>query len=377
MGTASKRKIDKSQPKPEVLTEAKLADAEKTIRTLKAQIKAGASAFLTTEKVRREIFRMKMHEARPPRWTLPSSDKGTKLAVPCVNWSDWHWGEVVRPAEVNGINEYNLTIANARLRRLVAKIISLCDEHDYKVPGIVVNLGGDMVSGDIHEELEITNELPIMPVALDLLDKLVWALETLADKFKHVWVPAVPGNHGRKTKDRRNKQRQHTNFDWLVYQLLARHFQGDDRFHFYIPDGPDALYKVFHHRYFLTHGDNMGVSGGDGIIGAIGPIMRGTFKMGTQLATLGQVFDTVVMGHWHQYISLRRIMVNNCLKGFDEYAKMNRYVPTPASQALWWTHPRYGIGYTVEVFCDNMKAESSPWFQLPHGEQETRIHITR
>ena len=40
-------------------------------------------------------------------------------------------------------------------------------------PGIVVLLRGDMISGNIHEELQATNQLNTMPTVLLLLGELV------------------------------------------------------------------------------------------------------------------------------------------------------------------------------------------------------------
>jgi len=64
----------------------------------------------------------------------------------------------------------------------------------------------------------------------------------------------------------------------------------------------DAFFKVFDHRFLLTHGDSLGVKGGDGLIGALGPIARGTLKIGKQAARIGRDFDTLLMGHWHAYM---------------------------------------------------------------------------
>jgi predicted phosphodiesterase len=328
------------------------------IRSLQRQLQSIRRDNLSNKEVRESIFGLASRPARPPTWSVLPKTTHVGLAIPTVNFSDWHWGEVVRPEEINGINEFNLAIAVRRLQRLVKKIISLCDEHKgYKYPGINVILGGDMVSGDIHPELENTNEMPLLPTLLHLFDKLVWALSALADHFKHVWVVCVTGNHGRNTKKPQAKNRQYTNFDWLLYQMLERHFKSlkDDRFTFFIPDGFDASFKIYNHRYLLTHGDNLGVAGGDGIIGAIGPIMRGSVKVGMQKRRIGIDFDTIVMGHWHQYIALKKIMVNGTLKGYDEYAMMRRFDPEPPCQALWFTHPKYGIGYTVDILLEEPK----------------------
>ena len=36
--------------------------------------------------------------------------------------------------------------------------------------------------------------------------------------------------------------------------MLNKYFENDDRIEFCIPDGPDALYKVYNTKYLLTHG---------------------------------------------------------------------------------------------------------------------------
>lgn len=78
--------------------------------------------------------------------------------------------------------------------------------------------------------------------------------------------------------------------------------------------------------------------------------MRGAIKTGRSEAEIGRDYDTLLIGHWHQYISTRGLIVNNCLKGYDEFAKLALRAPaTPASQALWFVHPKWGITARWEV----------------------------
>jgi hypothetical protein len=67
-----------------------------------------------------------------------------------------------------------------------------------------------------------------------------------------------------------------------------------------IRDSNDVHYRVYALRFLLNHGDMLGVKGGDGIIGAIGPIMRGEIKKSGQSAALGLKYDINIMKHWHQ-----------------------------------------------------------------------------
>jgi hypothetical protein len=345
-----------------------------TIRDLRAQIANDHREAITDDNVRQAIIGLAAQSPTPPRWMIePRSHKRAVTGTPCVLWSDWHWGEVVDPTQINGVNEFNMAIARDRLRTLVERTVDLCFSHmtNPVYPGIVVCLGGDMISGDIHEELTETNELPVMPAWLDLLGHLEWALRTLADKFGRVRVIGQHGNHGRTTKKPRMKGRAYTNYDWLLYQVLEKHFVAnkDDRVSFFTPANVDAPFNIYGHRYLLTHGDNLGVKGGDGIIGALGPILRGDVKIRNSNGHMGQPFDTLLMGHWHQLLPLwPRVCVNGSLKGYDEFAKLAlRAAPEEPQQALWFTHPERGItcSWPVKLGAKRAEAGRQAWVAWP------------
>jgi hypothetical protein len=180
-----------------------------------------------------------------------------------------------------------------------------------------------------------------------------------------VFVADAPGNHGRVLDHKpRMKRYVFRNADWLIARLLERNFRTDKRVRFASSPSGDVLYRVYGHRYLATHGDALGVRGGDGIIGAIGPIMRGQIKVHTSEAQIGRDFDTLLMGHWHQALWLPRAIVNNTLKGYDEYARRGlRAPPSPPSQLLWFTHPKHGITCRWEVLLEerHKAADASPW----------------
>jgi len=165
------------------------------------------------------------------------------------------------------------------------------------------------------------------------------------------------------------KRLVYESFDWLIYQIVARELEGDSRINFAIPEAGEMLFRVYGRRFFLTHGDMLGTSGGDGIIGALGPITRGAFKVGRQQAALGQDFDVLCIGHWHQSIMLNHLIVSNTLKGFDEYAaKKLRALPSTPSQPLWFEHPRHGRVSTMEVWVEEPgHGEVTDWVSVPAG----------
>lgn len=330
------------------------------IRLLESQVRNLRKEFLTEEEVRRTIFEISGANlvGTQPDWCVTSNSKSSP-GVPMLLMSDWHWAEVVDPKQINGVNEFNMEIARARVERMVKNTIDVCFHHmvnpDY--PGIVLGLAGDLIGGDIHEELMATNEVEVMPTILDLLDVLISVVKSFKAKFKRVFVVGVSGNHGRNTKKIRMKGRNATNFDWLICQLLHRHFQEDPDIHFQIPDGPDAHFRIYNTRYLMTHGDQF--SGGDGVIGPLGPIIRGDHKKRTRNGQIDMDYDVMLMGHWHQYIALKRVIVNSSLKGYDEYAYSNNFPFEEPIQALWFTHPTRGVTSHWPIYVNEKPAVGS------------------
>jgi hypothetical protein len=342
----------------------------KTVKHLEKELRAAqkesADNIAIKEIIGRTAFEASAIE--PPKWISTPLAKPSSPGVPTLFLSDLHWGEVVHPAQINGVNKYNMTIAHERMQYTIETAIHLLRilDRDMDYPGIVVPLGGDMISGNIHDELQATNELNTMPTVLDLYGVLISAITKLADTFGSVFLPCVSGNHGRDTRKIWSKDRNHTSFDWLLYQFLAKHFAADKRITFYIPDGSDAFYRVFDVRYLLTHGDQF--RGGDSIIGPLGPLTRGNQKKLARNTAVDMAYDLMICGHWHQYIHLMRLIVNGSMKGYDEYAYQGNFSFEPPTQALWMTHPKFGITYRMPVFCEKPKAKKiSAWVSTPKG----------
>lgn len=305
-----------------------------------------------------------------PAWAVSPLAKPSSPGVPLLFLSDFHWGEVVHPSQINGVNKFNLAIAHERLNYTIEKaihLLTILDKgRDY--PGIVAVLGGDMISGNIHDELTATNELNTMPTVLDLYGHLIGAIERLAGTFGSVFLPCVSGNHGRDTRKIWGKDRHHTSFDWLLYRFLAKHFQGDKRVSFFVPDSSDALFRIFGTRFLLTHGDQF--RGGDSIIGALGPLTRGNQKKQARNQAIGAEYDVMICGHWHQYIHNARLIVNGSLKGYDEYAYQNNFGFEIPQQALFIVHPRHGITYRMPVGCEQpAKGRDAPWVSFSASNQ--------
>jgi hypothetical protein len=259
--------------------------------------------------------------------------------------------------EMEGLNCYNREIAVMRLEKWAQNVIKLSRHYlsGVSYDGIVVILGGDIFTGDIHEELALTNEDTMIGSLLFWSEQVAAALQLLTDEFGKCFVTSVVGNHGRTTRKPRMKQRVKTNFDYLLSKMVERHFRLDKRISFDIPESADALIKIYGHGHLVTHGDQ--VSGGGGIGGIYPPIMRMRARKQSRYMATGKSFQTLWLGHWHQYISTPSMIVNGSLKGFDEYAMLMGFGHEAPQQALAIITPERNVTIQAPVFCVDRKKE--------------------
>jgi regulator of replication initiation timing len=311
------------------------------------------------ETLRRALSLVDLAESQtlqPPKWLAPTKPK-TSAATLVAMLSDTHYDEIVNPDEMEGLNAYDRDIATARTQLWSSNIVKLARHHLSGVTydGMVLMLGGDIFSGDIHEELSITNEDTMIGSLLYWSEQIAASIDVFANEFKRVHVVAVVGNHGRTTRKPRMKQRVRTNFDWLLAKMVERHFANDKRVSFTVPESADAWFQIYDHGHLLTHGDQ--VNGGGGIGGIYPPIMRMRAKKQSRYMVTGKAFSTLWLGHWHQYLSTPSMVVNGSMKGYDEYAMLNGFSFEQPQQALAVVTPKHNLTFQAPVFCLDRKRE--------------------
>lgn len=311
------------------------------------------------ERLERELgILSRIGQSKIPSW-LKAPPKRTLRhhATPWLLLSDLHLDEVVRPAEIGGVNAYNRAIAERRLHETARKFVKVCRDYwtGLTYDGCVVALGGDIFSGDIHEELSQTNE-DTMLASLDYwIDQLAAVIAMIADEFGNVHVPVVIGNHGRTTRKPRAKLRARDNFDWFLGRALQRIFKDDARITFDVSESADCSIPSYGHTVMLTHGDQ--ARGGSGIGGIWPPIMRLDARKRARYNAVNQGYDLLIMGHWHQLVYGPNFIVNGSLKGYDEYAHLNSFGFEPAQQAAWLMTPEHGKAWTAPILPADAKAE--------------------
>jgi predicted phosphodiesterase len=296
--------------------------------------------------------------SQPPTWlSAAPRSRAEHHATAWLMLSDLHLDEVVDLDEVMGVNKFDRDIAKGRLERTFTNFVKMMRDASSSIvfDGAVVCLGGDIFSGDIHEELRETNEDTILGSLDFWIDRLAAGISLIADEFGHVHVPVVVGNHGRTTRKPRMKLRARDNFDWFMGRALARIFANDRRVTFDVSEAADTLIDSYDRKVMLTHGDQ--ASGGAGIGGIWSPIMRLDARKRQRSAAFDMPYDLLVMGHWHQLVFGPSFIVNGSLKGVDEYAFVQNFTPEAPQQAAWLMTPEHGRTLTVPIFCQNRDLE--------------------
>lgn len=336
----------------------------KEIIDLRRELNRRAVEKDSAEKIRTEIFNLAEVTPAPPKWLEREPGKNSS-GVPVINGSDWHWGEKVSFDQTGGANRFNRQIAKRRVQILLYTIVDLCFHHmtNPTYPGCVFAITGDMITGAIHDDLRETNDGPVTFSVIEVENYIIGLIEALADKFGQVFVPCVPGNHGRNTLKPRAKNRVFDSYEWLIFVHIEQHFRRSEKYRnrvsVHVPNEIDAHWSVFGHRFLQTHGDALGVKGGDGIIGVLGPIARGAVKVGTQMRARGKDFDTLMIGHYHTYFprgDATPVMGNGCLIGANEYSdKILRVPASRPSQSLAFVHHKHGFTAQWPMYLDERK----------------------
>lgn len=326
------------------------------IRRLRREV---ANVVTAKEGVERRLATIETIQARNlgvADWVArPLPGKGEHRGTPVLMLSDLHLDERVSVAEMDGLNSYNREIAEQRLERVIESTIEMM--HTYvaglTLDGIVVALNGDIITGDIHEELMKTNQAPVPATIVHWLPILAGALTRLADAFGRVQVFCTDGNHDRTTKKIQKKKRAETSNAWIVYNVLAMLLEDDERITIEVSKAPEIVFDIYDTTFLQTHGDAF--KGGGGVGGIWPPMMR-WLKSKQNV----RKFDIALIGHWHQLIYGQGIFVNGSLKGYDEYAMSLGFGFERPQQMLFVVTPENGVTHRLNVFADS-KRELTLW----------------
>jgi hypothetical protein len=289
----------------------------------------------------------------------PSEKTSQEMAL---LYSDLHATEVVSLEGTRGLNEYNWDVMLDRMAGIQRGVLSHREHYRFPISVLDVWMLGDMLSGDIHEELAITNDRPTAEGIVDLAYAHVPWLLRFAEEFPLVRVRAVAGNHPRFAQKPSAKQ-YHNNADWLFYKMLEALLKGHPQFEFDIPRSSMNVVKVADRwRVLLMHGDGIRTTM-PGV--PWGGVHRRVTTLEAQFSQARQPLDYVAFGHWHTRNSLDGIqaetIMNGSVKGVDEYSLQKFGSGRAASQTLLTIHPEHGITGNYPIHLQGRTPASEGW----------------
>jgi UDP-2,3-diacylglucosamine pyrophosphatase LpxH len=192
-----------------------------------------------------------------PAWKAPAGWEPSGAAVAMLDISDIHVGELVTESETGGLNRYDVQECRRRAEVLVRQALEILDLHQPAL--LYVNLLGDIVTGErIYRGQAWHLDAPLLRQIVEAEEILLGIIARLADAVPEVRVFTVAGNHGRAGKP--GEYHPSTNFDVLVYVLLARRLAEQDRVTVHVGTAPWHLYDVPElggQVHLMLHGDGI------------------------------------------------------------------------------------------------------------------------
>jgi hypothetical protein len=264
-------------------------------------------------------------------------------------WSDTHAGEVVSEVETNGLNAYDWKIMLKRHDRIRESVFSYQDNRPYPVSKLHILALGDMLSGEIHDELVESNEIPLAEATIQFAEDGATWVESFLERFQKVKVAGVVGNHPRAKRKPQAKQ-AFNNADWLAYQAMSRFLKNQKAIKWDIPKASAHPVIVCGRRILIWHGDGVR-STMPGV--PWGGVMRRAAALSEQYGAKGMPLDHFAVGHFHQANCVQggRILMNGSVKGVDEYSLKAFGGGEEPRQLLLTFHPRRGLCDVSMIEC--------------------------
>lgn len=217
----------------------------------------------------------------------------TSAAILCL--SDFHHGETVDPEDTGNLFQYNPEISALRYDECIDRGIEIARFH--KVGNFVTAHLGDMVSGEIHEDLIRSNELELVAQTIDFAEMAAGRVQKVSEYFTNTLV-SVSGNHPRIQKRPHFRHKQTENMDYMVAKYMQALLQNQKNLKFEIPKSYWAVIAAGGRKFYLMHGDTNYQQKAQSIsFYAIDK--EGKKKVVNAAYGMGVEFDDIIAGHQH------------------------------------------------------------------------------
>lgn len=297
-----------------------------------------------------------------PEWRTPAVGTTAHEGIVFAQMADWHLDEVVTPDEILGLNAFNRSIAERRVRTWAEKVITLPREYmtGIDIKGLIIPSTGDLFTGEIHAELKNTNEARILESLLWWMEPMIALVELLDREYPAVEIDAVPGNHGRMGEKYDHKGRVSDSLESFFWRVLKARLNDRGRTTntvINVSPSSNMNIEVYGRNYLLDHGYEF--KGGTGISGSFAPLALGSARKNIRQTVADMPMHSMIVGHMHQLINIPGVIMGGTLKGYDEYAFNHNLRPDEngAGQAMWVTSPERAQVLWMPIYVQDRAAE--------------------
>ena len=333
----------------QLATDAEIARLRSELASYRGRYKAALQQIDAERERADAIAGLSGIKPKPVNTTKSTGGKKHQATV-IVALSDWHTEELVREESVNFLNKFDLEVCEKRIGELSERFATLL-EHErqlVKIDRVVVWLGGDFITGHIHEDCAELAQLAPLAAMRWAGERLQGFIDMVAGMAKEVVVVTSSGNHGRSNhgKIRVGTELDHS-FEQSAYLTMAA-AERRKNVRWQVSGGYlnvldlDGFNVRFHHGHALVYN------------GGVGGIAIGAAKA---IAAWDKIepADLTVFGHYHQFSWLRagRYVSNGSLIGHSAYAvKIKATYEPPCQSFIVVDHGRHEVTKAIPIFCD-------------------------
>lgn len=277
-----------------------------------------------------------VQEMLPPTFlqknTFKAKGRGPSERELVVMLNDTHYGLIVDPDEVNGLNSYGWKEACRRTALVIQQAITYKPHNKNKISKVNLVICGDTISGIIHGLATKQQDLLTHQLngAVHIFSHAISLLMNAYPKAQ-IHVTGISGNHGdmpHKREGNRVVTEKYDSYENIVFYSLSWAFNRCSQVTFNFPKTPYAFLNLPGGRALVCHGDvlfskSLGNPGKNlnikGLSEEIHKFSLGETKRGRK------PIDLVLLGHVHVFVNFKtfqgtEIFVSPSLSGVDGYA---------------------------------------------------------
>ena len=270
---------------------------------------------------------------------------GSKYAI--ALFSDAHIEEMVNPSTVLGLNEYNLDIAEERIKKYFVNLVKALNEDH--VENLVFAVLGDLVTGFLHDDHIQTNNCTPLEAIYIAQNLLYSGLEYIVENstVEHIKFIGIVGNHSRTTKKIQHTNGYKMSYEWLMYKNIEREIKLTNLpIEVEIPSSEMAVLNTSDgKRYMFMHGFQIKGSGNQTVCGIYPALNRLSLKLDRNFHQ-----DKIYIGHFHSCISIPNATVNGSIIGYNAFALTNGFSYEEPAQ-MYELFNENGLVLTRKIYC--------------------------